>query len=120
MTSDIARDILVDGHLNSGQAVTVRVSAHAIQRYRERVRELPEDQIADELNRLFALCPIKPGSPTWTPGTQRPLMHLAVGGTVMIALDPDPLDQSRLLARTTLCTGAFSRRTSRSRRRRTR
>lgn len=109
MTSRQTQDPVVAGWLETGQAVLVRVSEHAVERYRQRVRDLDIDQAREELSRLFALCPIKPGCPTWTPGRQRPLMHLEVAGTVMVALDPDPHDPGRLLARTVLTQGCFPR-----------
>ncbi|WP_259314372.1 hypothetical protein [Capillimicrobium parvum] len=98
----------------------IRITDHAVQRYRERVKPgITTAQAQAELASLTNICPIREGTPAWLRSAQRSLFHLDAG-TVMVALDPDPADVSRLMARTVLTTGCFrSCRRRESRRQRT-
>jgi hypothetical protein len=105
------------GALADGQPVAVRLSAHAVQRYCERVKpHLTRGEAERELVRLVALCRVREGVPRWLTGRQQSMFHLDLG-SIMLAIDPDPRDPSRLMARTVLTVGCFSRRRGRSARR---
>jgi hypothetical protein len=105
--------MIAAGALARGGPVEVRLTDHATQRYRERVKpHLTSEQAGAELAALVALCPIREGVPAWLSGGQQSMFHLDLG-TVMLAIDPDPRDESRLMARTVLAVGCFSRRRGR-------
>lgn len=102
--------MIVSGVLDGGAPVEIRLSDHAAERYRERVKPHLSDEAAmHELGALVGVCPVREGPPAWLRGGQRPLFHLDAG-TITLAIDPDPRDSSRLLARTTLTTGMSPRR----------
>lgn len=117
--------MIAAGQLAGGGEVLVRITDHAVQRYRERVKlGLAHTEARDELIRLIRLCPIREGVPAWLDAQQHSLFHVDLG-TVMIAVDPDPRHAEHLVALTVLTTGCFARsrrsrnaRHSRSRRRR--
>lgn len=108
--------MVVQGRLANGAPVDIRLTPHVLERYAERVKpHLTAEEVAEELARLVALCPVREGSPGWLVSLQSPFFHLDLG-TVTIPIDPDPRCADRLLARTVLCCGGDARRQRRFRR----
>jgi hypothetical protein len=88
--------------------LTIDLTAHAIRRFRDRVRPgLDLDCAADELARLVGHAELTPLAPTWVHG----FAHLyLVAGDVVITLDPAFGDPERLVATTCLVRGGQPRR----------
>lgn len=94
-----------------GSLQPVRLSWHAIDRYRERVRSgVSYDRAAEELRHVIGLAVVRTSAPTWLPPTsQRPAFYLLIGDIALPA-DPDPTDRTHLLVRTVLLRDGHPRR----------
>ncbi len=89
--------------LTPSPQVEVRVSAHAVHRYQERVRAAldPENAIR-ELVILIAVAELRSTPPHWIgPTDQRPAFYLCLADLAMPA-DPDNASRDRLVIRTVL------------------
>lgn len=102
--------MIVSARLADGAVVALRVSDHAVDRYQERVKpHLNRDDAARELSALVSMSVVREGTAPWLSSPQAALFHVDLG-TITVTVDPDPQDTSRLLARTVLVSGGFSRR----------
>lgn len=92
----------------SAAPLTIDLTAHAIRRFRDRVRPaLDFDCAADELARLVGQAELTPLAPDWGRG----VAHLyLVAGDVVLTLDPALCDPERLVATTCLVRGGHPRR----------
>lgn len=91
-------------------AVAIRLSDHAVIRYRERVRPgLEHGQAHRDLERLLRYGFISSRAPLWlhTTQAQRSAYYLIVGD-IVLPLDPYPRDRQRLVALTCLTRGGLS------------
>jgi hypothetical protein len=85
------------------QTLTIDLTAHAIERFRDRVRPgLDLDAAADELARLAGVAEVTPLRPEWLNGFA--LLYLVVGD-VALPLEPSHDDPERLTATTCLVRG---------------
>jgi hypothetical protein len=90
------------------QLTTIDLTAHAIERFRDRVRPgLDLDAAADELARLATIAEVTPVRPDWLKGFA--LLYL-VAGDVALPLEPAHNDPERLIATTTLVRSCRPRR----------
>jgi hypothetical protein len=102
--------VIVNARLADGAVVQVRVSEHAVDRYQQRVKPyMPAESAAAELAALISMSVVREGTAPWLSSPQAALFHVDLG-TITVAVDPDPRDTDRLLARTVLVCGGFSRR----------
>jgi hypothetical protein len=92
----------------SAAVTTIDLTAHAIQRFRDRVRPaLDLDAAADELARLAGQAELTPCRPEWLQG----FAHLyLVAGDVALPLEPALGDPERLVATTCLVRNGHPRR----------
>jgi hypothetical protein len=95
--------------------LTIDLTAHAIQRFRDRVRPaLDLDGAADELANLICQAEVTPQRPQWLHGFA--LLYLVVGD-VALPLEPALNDPERLVATTCLVRNGHPRRRRRRYRR---
>ena len=89
-------------------AVTIDLTAHAIERFRDRVRPaLDLDAAAEELARLAGQAELTACRPPWLHG----FAHLyLVAGDVALPLEPAPGDPERLVATTCMVRNGHPRR----------
>jgi hypothetical protein len=92
-------------------AVAIRVSDHAVVRYRERVRPgLEHGQACSDLERLLEHGYISSRAPVWLRATQgqRSAYYYLVVGDIALPLDPCARDRECLVALTCLIRGGLS------------
>ena len=103
------------------RGVEIRLSEHAVRRFRERVRPgLDEGQARNELSRLVAFGEMVGEPPEWLAATQRQRAScFLVLGDLVLPLDPGRRDREVLCALTCIARGSLSEaaRTARSARR---
>lgn len=96
-----------------GDGVAVQFSAHAVERFVERVRpSMDEDHVREELSRLLATATVSRTPPEWLrrePGTQTPTAYLLLGDDGEIVLPLAARRDGSLVATTAvtskLCEG---------------
>jgi hypothetical protein len=97
-----------DSSCMSAAPLTIDLTAHAIRRFRDRVRPaLDLDCAADELARLIGQAELTPEAPAWVEGFA--YLYLVVGD-VVLTLDPAFGDPERLVATTCLVRNGHPRR----------
>ena len=87
----------------NGTDVAVRISPHAVERYRERVRPALDDTgAAREFLRTIENAEIRTSPPVWLGRTsQRPAFYICIADNALPA-DPDGACRDRLVVRTVL------------------